>query len=441
MIDAPATPVPTRVTATDYPTLQDAVDALPAAGGIVHIPAGTYTPRSRPTFIPPLVLPSGKPITLQGEGPRVTRLRYSWTEIPEGLTFDPDADLIQVRGDYQRIEELAVDGGFPGVAGASAGIHIMGTGDDSDHVVPLVGIQIRNCLIRGTQAWGLLIDDSPRDGATHPIIWCNYENLEIRDNRSLGAVCVGIGNGGGTTTQHFRNCYIRYFKGYGVVINGAWETSLVDCILEKEQPGSQPSPYVAYLYAAGGHYTRVEHCHFEGMFPESVPVIDATGEFDVFTIEDCVFGQNGTLEPNRDVFAIHVGARGRSVRIAGIGVVLPGPTVSDGGPSHIVIDPPEFPDVLDPTVRYIPEVLIERGCLRDNVGAGNRVDQHRHLRINECGFEMMAFTRRRLRLPYVDTDQRDDMIEVRGGDVVFNASVQRLQLFDGQTWRDLVVSE
>src|SRR5438132_673393 len=61
------------ITAGNYLTLQAAVDDLPADGGTVFIPAGTYNRNTSPSFIPPLKLPKDKPVRLLGEGKYATK--------------------------------------------------------------------------------------------------------------------------------------------------------------------------------------------------------------------------------------------------------------------------------------------------------------------------------------------------------------------------------
>jgi len=88
-------PSPPWRSARDFPTLQAAIDSLPATGGEVHLPAGIYTLTSG------LVIQTGN-VTLRGDGPLATIIQRD----PSAGVFD----LISVIQPDCRFYDLQVDG-------------------------------------------------------------------------------------------------------------------------------------------------------------------------------------------------------------------------------------------------------------------------------------------------------------------------------------------
>lgn len=97
------TPPNATVVATDFPSLQAAVDALPADGGMVYLPAGNYLMSS------PLNLRNRRCVVLQGAGPRTI---ISDVFSPTNAAY-PVVDMVgahvcelrqlDIRGQYARV--------------------------------------------------------------------------------------------------------------------------------------------------------------------------------------------------------------------------------------------------------------------------------------------------------------------------------------------------
>lgn len=401
------------VNAKDYATIQEAIDAVPSGGGTVFLPAGGYWPTSRPAFNPPLVLPHDRPIRLLGEGPFLTTLQYN-TIFAEPQQYDPSLDFIHLQGDYQCVEGLTLVG--DGIPGSGVGIRIRRTpASGQDEIV--FGASVRNCKISFTPSWGIMVDTTPVGGHARFAIWTCYHNLEISDNNQSGAVLLG---GAGTTLQFFRDCYFTRFKGCGVKSDGAQGVSLTDCGFDREAG-------VTFISLNNSSNALIKHCWLEGAWPpptppatEPLPCIEALGTYDGLGIENCRFVQNNA---QAELYAIHVGGTGRSVVMSGIDVFWVG-SVLEVPPHHHVVFEAEC------------EVVIVGGSVSD--ASGLRSPDHGHLRIDDRSGRTAALNGMwRVRLPRLSQNDRDALTTRSPGDMIFNTTASKAQVFDGSNWKNL----
>ncbi|MGH7726853.1 MAG: hypothetical protein ACREOU_15615 [Candidatus Eiseniibacteriota bacterium] len=259
---------PEWVNALDYPNIQDAVNAVPPEGGVVHIPASElpYDSTTTPAYTPPLRLPHNRAIHLLGDGPFVTVLKSTAA----------NTDMIHMAGDFQTVEGLTLRG--PNASGTGRGIRIW---RDGDYSIPNQGetathiiyrAAIRNCRIERTASWGIYVDTAVRGSLSAFSVWAMYDDVEIRNNVSGG--CVYLVSpplppdpaSGTTTTQYFKNCNFKNFTGYGIRAQRVGGLSLINCIVEK---GDDSAPYVSHESCSTA---QIIACWFEGT--TSQPVIE-----------------------------------------------------------------------------------------------------------------------------------------------------------------------
>jgi parallel beta-helix repeat protein len=148
IVTSDATPRYT-VEASAYPSLAEAVAALPASGGSVHLAAGSY---------PVQELAIGSHVQLIGDGPGRTILRA-----PDGSNY---SSMLRIAGSDVAIQNLTIDGnGAAQTGGAGWAIQIRGR---SDHVL-LRRLAIRAPFRVAVYAWGsyrdVSVQDSTIDGA------------------------------------------------------------------------------------------------------------------------------------------------------------------------------------------------------------------------------------------------------------------------------------
>jgi hypothetical protein len=407
---------PNWINVLDFESLQAAVDAAPP-GSVVYIPAGGYNAVTRPSYYPPLSLPHDRAMTILGDGPRHTVLGHRRQDHPD--LFDPDRDLLQIHGDYQTVRGLSLVGGSNGVfQGPGVGIRIWRAQDPGAPPTPIIyRAQVIDCEIGGSLAWGIRVDDTPRNGVPQFAVWCFYDNIEIT---GVEEGCVYLGTGG-TTTQYFKNCNFKNYSGYGVYSNHSWGLSLIDCIVEN-------GAFQPYVYLLDSSSVSIQHCWFEGTGIPERPFIAADGIYHGLVIDRCLFTQNAGPQQS-NIAAIRIGGHGRAVAIRNAFLNCPGDATQGQG-GHIVIDPPADP-------ARPSEVLIEGCTLADGTGLFQD-PLHGHPYItNGSAMTVMAGTNWRARLPRLTAGQLAGLQGVEAGDMIFNATAGKAQVHDGTVWRDL----
>lgn len=409
--------------AKDFPTIQAAVDALPREGGTVFIPAGAYTPTTTPAFQPPLVLPFDRPVRVLGEGRTLTRLIYKFTGGDPPI--DPSLDLVHVTGHYQSIEDLSLEAGpSPFGEGHGSAIRIWRTEDIPNDDGIVFGAAIRRVAIFDAQGYGINVDDAIRNGVVQCAVWTCFEDLLVQ-NCDLGGVRIGAR----TTTQFFRNCNFRSMgwrsspPNSSVLCAGTTGVSFTDCIFD-----ALLGTAVSLVNTSN---VMLSHCWFEGRPNVGVPCIDASGSYDGLAVHSCIFIQIWDTDPlaRHDMMAIRVGGTGRSVSIIDANVWLVVGNAALGTQPHILVLPPA-------SGAAYSEVTITGGAMRDSTG--DQSAPHTVLRIqgSDCQRAMLGASWRS-RLNSLTTTARDSVTDWTAGDMIFNSTGAKAQVFDGTVWRDL----
>jgi hypothetical protein len=392
---APRFPV---VDASDYGSLQEAVDSLPRFGGTVFIPGGVYHVHSTPSFDPPLVIPNG--VTLAGDSREVTVLLT--------IEEDRDEDLVHLRGSHARLEDLTLRG--PGAPGRGRGLVIGAMGE------PRVGATVLNCRIYETPSWGVYVLGREDDPGTFSI-YTHFDRMVVERNHTGGSVFIGSG----CTTQYFDGCLLRLFRGPGLRCFDVEGTSMTNCIIED---GDDTEPYVD-LEACNQMSFR--QCWFEMPLedrdaPVSRFIRTSGGQYRNITIDGCHFVRTG---PAANPFAIEIAGTGRSVLITNPDLYVY-ERVDPEADDHILVSGQDS------------EVVVIGGSLVDMDGGRRNVPEFRELRVRDrSNRAVLIDAKGRVRVPRLTTAERDRLSQPSPGDMIFNTDVSRGQMYDGSEWQDL----
>ena len=202
-----------------FSSIQAAIDALPAAGGVVYV-TGTHVTNAT------IVIPKDKAVHLIGDGPAVSVISCP----------DPNRDILWVKGSYSTIENLTVKG--PGVPGPGRGV-VLGLLASDQPTDVLRRVSIIGCEVTMTASWALkFIDvDGPDKDPLHSLsIWSHIERTVFSLNQTAGLVEIGNGN----TTAVFLNCAICHFRGSGSTASASQRLSLLDVTFEDKKDDSSP---------------------------------------------------------------------------------------------------------------------------------------------------------------------------------------------------------
>ncbi|MBI5709540.1 MAG: right-handed parallel beta-helix repeat-containing protein [Candidatus Eisenbacteria bacterium] len=384
--------------ARDFPSLQDAVNAIPSPGGVVYLPAGSYSPRTVPAFNPPLVLPHNRGVRLVGDGIGATILWFDYME----PGWDPTKDMIQVTGDSQSVESMWLRHGAIFQGGPGVGVRVRRTAGGQI----IYGVVLRDLLIEKPPSFGVAIDGTPLvpGGPEQWAIYCIYDNVEVRDAKQDGGFYVG---GGGTTTQYFLNCHSRNNAGTGMFINKAHGVNLINCILEEA--------YATGVRVIDGVNILVEGCWLEGL---SDPNVDISGASYGVAVKSCTFNTSrGQLR------CVRIGGSAKGVEVSNIQVSQTAEPVD-------------------------PHVVIEVGCetlISGGVVSGP-LDVAHELIVqddSDTAKSVLVGSMWRFRLPVLTMAERDSLRQVKPGDMVMvlvlgtETGGYVAQIWDGTMWRSL----
>ena len=394
---------PDWLNALDYANIQLAVDALPASGGVVYVPSGTYNSTSTPTkFTPPLVL--SKPVHLLGDGPG--------TAGPTTLEATVDQDLIQLQADSCTIEGIKLKG--KGSTGTGVGIRVMRTGAIVRQPAVI------DVLITDTPSWGLYIHGN---GSTELALNGYYERLKIQNNKNSSTGALYIGQG--VTTQTFINVAVNQFSGLAAKLERCLGIRLSYCIFEDSAQLAAPA---AYMLLEGVFGVGLDNCWFEshgatdaapflkiGVYSPTDP-LKAAFNVDVL---NCRFNRNDQL----DLKAIVIDGACRSINIH-----EPDMFVQDDSSTGV-------DDILINSSAASADVVITGGQLTTStqLGLPYRLSSGSNRSVTLLG------SLKRVRVPSATASELLTFQDKKSGDMVFNdtAGIQTLQVFDGTIWRSL----
>lgn len=211
------------VIATDFETLQDAIDAVPNTGGIVDIPAGEYIIQD--------TLIIDKPITLRGyvsaddhRGGHLTD-RLGTTLIMDPTVINKDLLLVQSR--HVTLQDLTLYGAG---SGTGRGIVIQGVADVLWHIV------VERVMIKQTGAEALSIPNG--DPA---VILTSFRNCSFKENHTGNLVYLGWAH----TTLTFTDCNFFRYTGSAIYSHYTYGTTFTQCAFE--EPFTDTGPAVQLI--------------------------------------------------------------------------------------------------------------------------------------------------------------------------------------------------
>jgi hypothetical protein len=265
------------VNVRDYPTFQAAIDALPPSGGVVYVPAGTYTRTTLPAVVPmtisrPTVLLGD--ITAQNGAFTGTRIVYR-----NNATEDLDSNLITVSGhncDYFTIRNISLEGA--GAAGNGCGLVIDTVYD----------VTIKDCNFQDFPSWGI------KSGDGTDIVNCVFDHVGIANSHSDGLMQLGKGT---ASCFSFKIANCNFIPAVGRCVElGVCEFMMFDKCTFQTQMADHTGQEMLYVDPTPSAFLKlvVRDCWFENKDPSASPscwMIHIIGPTLGVTIENCVFSR------------------------------------------------------------------------------------------------------------------------------------------------------
>ncbi|MBI5711361.1 MAG: hypothetical protein HZC42_13840 [Candidatus Eisenbacteria bacterium] len=266
--------------AKDYPSLQEAIDALPQEGGTVYIPAGTYV------LTAPLYTPCDRPCHLLGE------LQTDYNMNGTILQWTTNTDLLRVRGDFSSVRRLVLkntsggqsareDQGY-GLAIARRDIvdahpHPGTSTTDTEFVkggsIPVRPMLIEDVMVLNAPGWalhipghGVLSDETTPEYNQIPDRTLAYF-VDLKRVRLEGSLRYGLCFvGGGCTTTFFESCVFVH-QGAGEIPNSSFYAYLSRCVKAVFDhctfEGFSPPPGRPWVQLWGTESVSFNSCWFE----------------------------------------------------------------------------------------------------------------------------------------------------------------------------------
>lgn len=410
-------PSPSWLNARDYPTIQAAIDALPAAGGMVFIPEGVYTITST------IVIPPGKRVRLMGAGRERTIIKSASTSL----------DMVWIKSNDSGLEDLTLQGPYQASSAETQGRGIVIGQLSADNPTDIVRrATIIDCLVRGTASWALYLIGLDDAGAVADLslsIFGTFERTTFQENMAFGLVKINHGN----TTQYFRNCGFVQIVGYALRAEYGYQVQLDQCTFEASD---DTKPYVEINWCDS---TAISRCWFEHRGGFIAPHDSNTQRFiatkndsQSVLIDSCEFtrhaaGVGGSSSAGRNPYAIELGdSAGGVVRgavISGCHFTVPGIVL---GSDHI-------------TIRNNSECVVVGGRIADGdpgyLPKIPQIDDSGSIRTGALGWAM------RLRIPGITTAERmsppGHWPAFQLGDVVRDAEDGKLYAKVAGSWQAL----
>ena len=281
---APCDVRPFGLNASNFPGLQEAIDALPSKGGVLFIPAGTYRLRKGLVIDKPNV-------SLVGEG----ELTVITADDPENLPID----LLTISALDSRISQMKFDGAASAMDLETGTCCIVVNGQGvSDHLVVLT--RLEDVTITGASRFGLWLRDAITMMAT---------NCNIFANRGTGLRIQGTATPLGTTAAvRFYSCNVSYNGSIGAHVGdpyppttGVIGITFFGCVFE----GNEGDGYED-LEDIGTGITAIQiakmevlSCHFE-VAPEGAEQFVLLSNAFTAVVDSCWF-EGGAIMPTRAV--------------------------------------------------------------------------------------------------------------------------------------------
>jgi hypothetical protein len=226
----------------NYPSLQEAIDALPAGvGGRLTIPAGTFELPST------LMLPKDKSVHLEGAGIGRTIL----------TSADPGMDMIHVKGNECTLRGFTLrgPGGTSSSETAGRGV-VVGTLAADEPAGSLNYLRMIDVRVEATAGWSLYYIGHTDTGAQlyrSLAIWNTVQGCEFVNNGAFGLLRMGHS----CTTTVFRDCLFGGARGYSTHVTYGDQVHFDNCTFE----GSDDTqPYMKLVRCIS---SRISACRFE----------------------------------------------------------------------------------------------------------------------------------------------------------------------------------
>lgn len=388
-------------------------------------------------FASTLVLPVSKQIRLLGAGRGLTLLTCT----------DADLPTVWIKGSRCSLESLTVEG--PGPAGDGAGVVIGRLA--SDQPVPPDIIRyttMRDVHVHASPSWGvdILGWDTPGADTNSLSIFGRFAGVTIQSNRSNGCLRIQRGN----TTQNFISSEFINFVGRAAFLNSADTCTFLQCTFE----GAPGADAEAFVEARDCRTANLTSCWFEeDPIPTPPPDLEKGWFFKGYG------ARNEGLTMMGCIFNRPTGYRTAAVLLDGCpGAVITGmttfaplaATASQSRDDVVLQRHAKLPVPLGPDDYYYPELSLLGGSGTTQLGPSplnvnvNIVDPADPTLMDQVQISgaIRAFERRSFaRLAFQGTADRtflyDDPDSRVIGAMFFNATQNRLEYFDGTTWRYL----
>ena len=208
---------PDWVNVTNYATFQEAIDALPAQGGTVYVPAGYYDRTTVPAVVPMTI---SKRVHLLGSTPaQIAQDGGTFLSYRTHATEDLSSNLITISGhsaDFTLIENIGFEGADS--AGSGVGVFFEAVSD----------LTIRNCFFQSFPSWCMKTGDGV------DIVNCVFEHVGFSGSRSNGL--VQLSRGTGLNFYHkFDKCNFQNNLGYGVDMGSSEFIIFDSCVFQSSQ--------------------------------------------------------------------------------------------------------------------------------------------------------------------------------------------------------------
>ena len=299
--------------AKDYPSIQDAIDALPLEGGTVYIPAGTYT------LTETLYTPCDRPCQLVGDG----MAPFGGDALMQGtlLVWTENVDMLRLRGDRSSARMMSLRNSSSATSAqeyVGRGITVGRRNLVDPHPAPGTNPVLTE-YVNGREApqHRVLVEDMTVEAATGWGIHVPGFGKTAGGADEPGTVIPGVDGGGGTMAfwVDFRRVTVSASKAFGGCFLGLGSTTLhfENCGILGQGRGG---PDNRYAYLGGCVQAIFDRCTFEGLSPTVHPWVTVSNAEDSHFI-NCWFEEDpsevSAHTPQYFLFYTY-GCRGGSVR-------------------------------------------------------------------------------------------------------------------------------
>jgi hypothetical protein len=376
---------------TDYASIQAAIAALPATGGVVYIPAGTHLQTL------PLVFPTDKPVHLMGAGQGATVLRWQ-------NPARTDSAYIYVRGNNQIVEGMMI-WGSNNIAHSSRGVVV-----DPGNTV-LSNFHLRNVQLYQIPSWS--IEALTSANGVNCSILSSVDQCLFSNNLKDGLVKLNQG----CTTWSFRDnnlganigCMLELDRVTAIRIgNTVFESAVQDTPYVKISSCSSISIVESYFENGTANQTAFFVKIVSPFFGASQGITVANCQFT--RVNPATTGAKLIQVPSQDV------VKSLLVLNPSVYLAIPGPPTAN---DDIYVG------------SALSQVTVFGGSVADN--GGFRVP-----RIQDgTSRSLLGNYNQRLRLPRVTTVERLGLTDVKVGDLIYNTTTNQVQVWTGAAWASL----